>query len=310
MASKPSLPSRSPGFTYVELLSALVLTAMLLVALNRTVGNVLEANETSRARHESLEVSRYALERMVRAASGARHLLIPLAENPATAYSESVRDPGVLALTLDHTRDLDGNGVPDADNDGDGRFNEDTNRDITEGFAAGVFGLDDNNDGNTDSSDDDDDDEDGSQDEDPIDGIDNDGDGAVDEDPAGDMNGDARPGIRDFDDDGDGSIDEGATPDDDEDGLINEDWWEVVAFYQTGTTLVERIPVPWDETGIGGITGRDFVTRVLTDNVVTFQVERIPAPNGGALVVLSLTTTDATGVANTLETTVRVGGPL
>ncbi len=311
MASKPSLPSSSPGFTYVELLSALVLTAMLLLALNRTVGNVLEAHETSRASHESLEASRYALERMVRAVTGGQRLLIPQAENPVTPHSESIRDPGVLAVTLDYTRDLDGNGVPDADNDGDGRFNEDTDKDATKDLAAGIIGLDDENDGNTDSSTVGDDDEDGVENEDPMDGVDNDGDGAVDEDPGGDMNIDAHPGLEDVDDDGDGSVDEGPPADDDEDGQVNEDWWEVVAFYQSGATLIERTPVPWDESGDGQISGLDYVERALVDNVSGFRVERIPAPNGtAALVRLTLTTTDAAGTVSTLQTTVRLGGAL
>ncbi len=45
----------------------------------------------------------------------------------------------------------------------------------------------------------------------------------IDEDPAAELVADSQPGVTGVDDDGDGSIDEGATADDDEDGLSDED---------------------------------------------------------------------------------------
>ena len=129
MRWKRSPGCKQRGFTYVEALAALLLTAILLVGLTRTVGNVLAAHDTARATHDTLEESRYALERMVRAVSASGRLMVPQAENPGTAHFESIRDPGVLAVGLDSTRDLDGDGTPDADNDGDGRFDEDTGAD-------------------------------------------------------------------------------------------------------------------------------------------------------------------------------------
>jgi hypothetical protein len=258
---------------------------------------------------DTLEESRFALERMMGAVSRSGRLLVPQAENPGTGFSESIRDPGVLAVTLDPLRDLDGDGTPDADNDADGRIDEDLPADAHNDLAPGIYQIDDNNDGSVDLGPDANDDEAGASDEDAFDGVDNDGDGAVDEDSPADMNGDGAPGVAGFDDDGDGNTDEGSFEDDDEDGSVDEDWWDTVAFYQVGSNLVERIPVPWDEDAQGGITGRDFVERTLAADVTQFRVERIPAPNGGPpLIELLLVRTDAEGVALALGATVRVGG--
>jgi len=309
MGLKRSLRARQAGFSYVEVLAALLLTAMLLTVLTRVLGNVLEAQETTNATHDVVEETRFALERMTRAVSASQRLLIPQAENPGTAHLESIRDPGVLAVTLDPTRDLDGDGTPDADNDNDGRIDEDASGDANNDYQAGISGIDDDNDGVTDPWGNWDDDESGATNDDPLDGTDNDGDSAVDEDPSWDFNEDGAPGIAGFDDDGDGDIDEGHLSDDDEDGTYSEDWWDTVTFYQVGTNVIERTPVPWDETGAGGVTGLDFVERTLASDVTQFRVERIPAPNGGPpLVNITLARTDAQGDPLSLTVTVGMGG--
>lgn len=292
------------------MLAALILVGFLMAGLTRTVDNVMDVQNRARASHDAQEESRYALERMVEAVSRSERLLVPQAENPGTTRLESIRDPGVLAVTLNHDRDLDGDGFPDADDDRDGRIDEDVGTDAQNDFAGGIYLLDDDNDGITDPPfTEPSDDESGGWDDDPIGGGDDDGDSAVDEDPPADMNGDFAPGVAGVDDDGDGSIDEGSNADDDEDGNTDEDWWNVVAFYLVGTDLVERIPVPWDETGVGGITGRDFVERTLASKISQFAVERMSAPDGGPpLVVLQLTRIDSAGIPTTLKTTVRVGG--
>jgi hypothetical protein len=89
------------------------MTALMMLGLMRVLGTVLDTRDAANANHAVLEESRYALDRMVRAVSKSNRLLVPLPENPATSHSESIRDPGVLAVTLDHTRDLDGDGFPD-----------------------------------------------------------------------------------------------------------------------------------------------------------------------------------------------------
>ena len=310
MLSKRWSPRKDCGFTYIEALAALMMTAMLMVGLTRTLDNVLDSHDDARADHDVVEESRYALERMVQAVSRSQRLLVPLAENPATSHSESIRDPGVLAVTLDPARDLDADGFPDVDNDRDGLIDEDLGSDASWDLKPGITGIDDDGDGTIDEGSNLDDDEDGNSDEDPFDQSDSDGDGSMDEDPSGDMNGDGDDGIAGFDDDGDGFVDEGSfSIDDDEDGRLDEDWLDVVVFYQSGATILERTPVPWDETGNGFVTGLDYVERTLAANVLSFTVERIPAPNGGPpLIKVLLTRNDNNGQAYTLATTIRLGG--
>jgi type II secretory pathway pseudopilin PulG len=307
--SKRWSPLKPRGFTYIEALAALMMTAMLMVGLTRTLSNVLESSDETRASHNAVEESRYVLERIVRAVSRSQRLLVPLAENPLTAHTESIRDPGVLAVTLDPTRDLDADGSADADVDRDGRIDEDLDNDTTADGQPGIMGIDDDGDGSVDEGSQEDDDEDGLLNEDPIDGIDNDGDGSIDEDSNSDMNGDGADGIAGFDDDGDGLIDEDIPPNDDEDGLRDEDGWDALVFYQSGADLVERTPVPWNENGSGGVDGEDWIERIIATDVLQFYVERIPAPNGGSpLLNVLLTRSDADGQPHTLQTTIRLGG--
>lgn len=309
MASKPL--SRGDGFSYVEALATIIMVGLLMLGLLRILGGTLEAHDLARADHAAFEETRYALERMVRATSRSERLLVPMTENTATGHKESIRDPGVLAMTLNKERDLDTNGIPDADDDADGRFDEDVGKDMTWDNAPGIVGIDDDGDGATDEGGGDDDDESGADDEETLDGIDNDGDGAIDEDLGGDMNGDGRSGIADFDDDGDSLIDEGIPPDDDEDGSTNEDFLNAVVFYQSGSEVIERIPVPWDESGGGLVSGLDFVEQVLVEDVIQFYVERVPAPNGGSpLVAIQITINDGSGQAQTVRTTVKLGSAL
>ena len=141
--------------------------------------------------------------------------------------------------------------------------------------------------------------------------MDNDVDGLIDEDFGADMNADGAPGLAGVDDDGDGQIDEGNNNDDDEDGLIDEDWLDTVVFYLQGDSLVERHPVPWDESGGGGVTGRDYVESTIAEGVTRFRVERVLTSSPSIhLVDLTLELTAANGDVVSLNTRVRVGAPL
>jgi len=240
---------------------------------------------------------------------------VPKADNPGTAHDESVREPGVLAVTLDPAIDRDADGTADADNDGDGRVDEDPDKDNSNDGAHGVVGIDDDGDGATDEGGPDgagkfpDNDEDGSFGEDPANGIDDDGDGSVDEDLPGDMNGDGAPGIAAVDDDGDTAVDEGPPPDDDEDGAVDEDWLDPVVFRLSGGNLVERVPVPFDEDASGTVTGLDFVERTVAANVSRFRVVRLPAGGGKPpLVQITLDVDAPDGETISLTRTVRAGG--
>lgn len=301
---------RAGGFTLVELLVAIAIAGILFASLGGVVFTAMQAEAEADERRELSRQASFAMDRMNDALRRGGPLVLPRADDPATPQDESVRD--VLSVGLDPTRDLDADGVPDADNDADGRIDEDWPRDANGDFAQGIYQLDDDLDGSTDEwvgfDSRRDDDEDGSLDEDPINGLDDDGDANVDEDPGADMNGDGAPGIAGFDDDGDGSVDEGVAADDDEDGSSDEDWLDTVSFFRNGGLLVERIPVPWDETGMLGITGRDFVEATIADGVTDLQITRIGSTGSGrVLVEVSLELTGASGHVVALTSQVRVG---
>ena len=89
----------------------------------------------------------------------------------------------VLAVTLNRSQDMDADGVPDADNDGDGRFDEDLPADTQNDGKAGVRDFDDDGNGIKDfflsPAGDDDESGDLAQSEDPLNGTDDDGDGST-----------------------------------------------------------------------------------------------------------------------------------
>lgn len=314
----------SAGMTLVEVLAALAIAAILLAALNGVVSQAFVTQGYVSEHNDVARQARFAMERMTWALRGTRLLVLPLRDKPATTWREHVREQtvpasapeagsilatAVLAVTLPLDVDQDGNGKPDADNDGDGRIDEDPPDDANYDFAAGVYQIDDAGDGFVDISFPGDDDEfmfDVA--EDPLDGVDNDGDGNVDEDPPADANGDGQPGIAGVDDDGDGSVDEGASSDDDEDGVSDEDWYDTVVFYLNGDTLMERMPVPWDESANGFVSGRDYLESPLAEGVTRFRVERVPlAGERAELVDIVLELAHGDGEVVSLHTLVRVG---
>lgn len=318
------------GFTYIELLIAVVIGGILILGLSGLVGTALRTQD---AVHQKTDLARQAadaMQRMVRAVSHSRLLLLPLNDNPATNWPEHIREEtvpasapigdstkatAVLAVTLPSYADLDGDGIPDADNDRDGLVDEDVPDDMQADVASGIYLIDDDGDGYVDEASinpGDDDEVSAISGDDPFNGIDDDGDGSVDEDAPSDANDDGCAGTCGLDDDGDGQVDEGSGSDDDEDGSADEDWYDPVVFYLYQGKLWERTPVPWDETGIGGISGRDFVTSEVADHVTRFRVERIARTNERHQLVdltLELTAPDS-GEVISLNTQVRVGGAL
>ncbi len=317
------------GLTFVEILMVLVIGSMLILAIGKVVGQALDTNDEIRERNELSQQARFAMERMVRAVSNTHRLLLPLADNPNTNWPENIREEtvppsppigdstkatAVLAVTLPLYSDLDGDGVPDADDDADNQIDEDMPNNMSYSQAPGIYLIDDDGDGQIDEggAPGDDDENNSVTGEDPMNGFDDDGDGNVDEDANKDMNADGCAGICDIDDDGDGQLDEGNTDDDDEDGVSDEDWYNPVVFYLNGDALIERMPVPWDESGDSNVTGRDYVASAIADNVTHFRVERIPLSDVRAqLVDLTLElTSPVSGESVTLQTQVRVGGTL
>ena len=321
----------SHGYTLISLLVALALSALVLTALSSVVGETLRVHEQVQTKNTLMHQARFAMEQMVHAISRSPRLLLPLEDSANTSWPDNIREEtlppssppqdsslatAVLAITIDPTRDIDGNGIPDADNDADGRIDEDLPEDVTNDAAPGIYLIDDMGDGTVDNLISccymDDDEDAGITDEDAINGIDDDGDGLVDEDPGNDMNADGCPGTCGIDEDSDDLIDEGSSADDDEDGQSDEDWYDPIVFYLDGNVLIQRTPVPWDESNNGLINGRDFIVRPIAENVTRFRVERmVQTENRSQLVDLSLDlTSPATGETVSLNTRVRVGSEL
>ena len=319
------------GYTLIELLIALALSAILFTGLGSVVGQALNIHDTVREKNDLTRQARFAMQQMVNAVSRSPHLLLPLNDSsntnwrdnlreetvpPSTPVGDSTLATAVLAMTLDPLQDLDGDGTADADNDGDGRIDEDLPQDTTYDNAPGIVLIDDMGDGTVDKFSGccfmDDEEDFGIINEDPVNGTDDDGDGLVDEDPGSDMNGDGCPGVCGIDDDADGQVDEGSSFDDDEDGKIDEDWYDPVVFYLDNGTLMQRTPVPWDESGGGLVNGLDFIVEPIAENVTRFRVERLPQ-NGDRAVTVDLTlalTSPVTGETVSLNTRIRVGGAL
>jgi len=319
---------REQGFTLIELLVTAAISVVIVAGLSGVIQVSIASRNSLDQRLGLLREAEFAMDRMTRAIAHSRLLLLPLADRASTNWPEHIREQtvpasppigsstlatAVLAVTLPLYSDLDFDGFPDADNDRDGRIDEDIGGDRDYDFEDGIYLLDDDGDGSVDEgfASTDDDEFGGFASEDPINGIDDDGDGSVDEDPPADMNGDGCAGLCGIDDDGDGSIDESATADDDEDGATDEDWYDAVVFYLSGSTLRERTPVPWDETGAGGITGRDFLTSDIASQVTRLRFERVAAPAAGApLIDITVELTSADGQVVSLNRRVRVGSVL
>jgi len=324
--------AQQTGFTLIELMIALVLAGLLLGATSGIVKQALGTDELVEERNQLLRDARFAMGRIVKAASHSRKLLLPLPDNPNTDWPENIREQtipdsapvgssvfasAVLAVTLPEYVDLDADGFPDADDDRDGRIDEDLPNDIHHDFMPGIMLIDDDGDGYIDESSHLywDDDEDGIYNEDPMGHIDNDGDGAFSEDPPSDNNSDGCPGLCGVDDDGDGTVDEGGSDNDDEEGSEFEDGYDPVVFYLNGNSLLERMPVPWNEDGNsspdGPVDGRDFVESVITENVTRFRVERlVPTSLDEQLVDLTLELTGPSGEIVSFNARVRAGGAL
>ena len=320
--------TKQSGFTLVEMLIALGLAAILLAGLDGVIGLGLASYQTTTEKNDLTRQARFAMDQMVNAVNRGPRLMLPLPDNPNTNWSEHIREEripattptddslkytAVLALTIDPTQDLDSNGIADADDDGDGLIDEDPGGDASYDNAAGIYLIDDDGDGVVDEGVGiwDDDEQGTGADEDSVNGIDDDGDGQVDEDSSSDMNGDGCPGLCGIDENGDSIIDTVSSFDDDEDGQSDEDFYNVVVFYLDSGTLMQRTFVPWDISGGGLVSGLDFITSPIAENVTHFRVERVVQTGRDQVVDLTLELTSPDNSASvSLNTRVRVGGAL
>jgi prepilin-type N-terminal cleavage/methylation domain-containing protein len=307
------------GLSLIELLIAVTLAGILIASMQGVVGQALNAESSIRARNNSLQQGRFAMQMMVKSVRMTRRLILPLGENSTTAYSESERD--VLAVTLDPTVDRDKDGWADANNDKDyldinnngsrdsgepERIDEDPGGDVTNDGASGILNIDDDGDGVTDEQhtgngpSNEDDDEDGTANEDSWNGMDDDGDNTLDEDPKKQMSEDNKAGIALIDDDYDGTVDEGDKNDDDEDGQKDEDWLDAVVYFLNGTTLMQRVP------NLNPTDGTDFQENPIAENVTAFQVIRIPQGNGRR-VLIEITLAISSNNAEPVNFNTRIG---
>ncbi len=318
------------GFSYIELLVAVAIGTILMGALIGVVYTASETQDEVEQRNKLAGDARFAMSRMADLLSRSERLLLPLRDNAATNWPEHIREQtlpasppigdstlatAVLAFTLPADIDTNDDGFADADNDQDGRIDEDLPTDNNFDGEDGILGIDDDGDGDIDEGiSASDNDEQGGELDDFINGLDDDGDGSIDEDVGEDMNGDGEDGIIGVDDDGDGSIDEPTSSviDDDEDGDDGEDWYDTVVFFMSGDDIVERMPVPRDVNADAVIDGKDYIESTLADNVTRFRIERIDDPSLREQLVdiqLELTNRD-TGEVFQLQTQVRVGAGL
>lgn len=327
----PTSRSRSArGFTLIEVLVAISLGALVIVALSAVTDVALRTHEAVSEREALTREARFAIDQIVRMTRHSPLILLPFHDKTDTNWPEHIREEtvpasppvgdstlatAVLAVTLRADQDLDGDGFADADDDRDGAIDEDLPNDRCYDWASGIYLIDDDGDGAVDEDplfSWDDDERLATVNEDPVDGLDDDDDQNTDEDPASDNNGDGCPGRCGVDDDGDGQIDEGSVDDDDERGGEYEDWNNPVVFYLDGDTLMQRTPVPWDEDGSGGVDGRDFVVQPLAEHVSRFRVERLPAAHGEPQLVdlLLELTGPIQGERVEIQTRALVGGAL
>ena len=152
----PAPTDKWRGFTLVELLLALVLTAMLLTALYGLVDNALGTEDSVDERQRLQRDARFAMQRMVSNIERSTLLILPTPDDPATNWREHVREQtvpasppegsstlatAVLAIALPASVDLDADGFADADNDRDGRVDEDYPADVSNDAAPGITSL-------------------------------------------------------------------------------------------------------------------------------------------------------------------------
>ncbi len=122
---------KSHGFTLIEVLIVTAISGMLMVSLSNVVGGALNANEVSKTKNDLNREASYAMRRIVEVVSHSPLLMITT--NNGELQIDTILDP---------QRDTDLDGFPDADNDKDGKIDED--------LLLTTTGVDNDGDGDTD----------------------------------------------------------------------------------------------------------------------------------------------------------------
>ena len=116
--------SRNKGFTLFELLISIILLGIIMIGLQQVLGTALSAYDTTKKKQDLLVTARYAIERMVMFVGES-----DLIENPVSETGEEIIKVSERLLdTYDnaaYTYDIDGDGIPDADNDLNDLINDD-----------------------------------------------------------------------------------------------------------------------------------------------------------------------------------------
>ena len=115
MKSRKRTPSADPtpqdsGFTLVETVLTVAITATLMLSLMNVLNVTMAANENSRERNALARDARFAMGGWCERCASRTNSWYPAWTVPFSGHDESIMDPGVLAVAMDPflDRDLDG----------------------------------------------------------------------------------------------------------------------------------------------------------------------------------------------------------
>lgn len=111
------------GFTLVELLISIAIVGMIMGAIYQVVAQTLANYGAAQQSQRVASPGRFALERMVMFVQESDQILAPVTMDSTEVLTVSERLSDQYINTT-HIYKVDGDGIPDADNDGDGLVNE------------------------------------------------------------------------------------------------------------------------------------------------------------------------------------------
>jgi len=86
------------GQSLIELLISITIAGVLLAGMQGLINTALNAETSTHTRNNTVQQGRFAMQMMVQSVRKTRRLMIPLGENPATAYLESDRNGTYLSF--------------------------------------------------------------------------------------------------------------------------------------------------------------------------------------------------------------------
>ncbi len=85
-------PTQHNGYTLIELLIALAVSALLFAGLGSVLGQVLDTREDVQEKNDLTRQARFAMQQMVRAVSRSPRLLLPLDDSTNTNWPDNIRE--------------------------------------------------------------------------------------------------------------------------------------------------------------------------------------------------------------------------